>query len=783
MAITTSIRHCLLGASTAAMFSGIFANVAMADSSAADDQGPKLEEIVVTAQKRVENLQNVPISAQVVSNQVLTQQNLNSLTDLVQTTPAVNIVSAGRSNQLFIRGIGSPGSNQSYDQSVSTFVDDIYYGRSRTTAGTFLDLDHIEILKGPQSTFFGNNAIAGAFNIVTQKPTDSFDASARALYGQFGQYAAEGAIGGPITDTLSVRVAGIYDGQQGWLKDLNTGDHEPAQRNLAGRATLLFKPIEDLDATLKIEGSTDKSVPGIWSQLDDCPPHAPFKAAAGFCKSALSLNVPIGLANNQTSQPGGQLSQLSSAVDVLTVNYRHWNQTFTSVSGYYHYDYNLNWAIAGLPTNELNAQVPEEYRQFSQEFRVASPTDQTIQYLAGLYFQVDHLTYATDESFFFLTPTLRAIGARPPFSALVPYLPIGQADNADQEEHVFGVFGSASWNVTEQLKITAGLRGTQVNKDFSDNLFYGTATQSYGGIVSIPSALQALPAALGLGKPGPIDGLTRSDHAWLPSANVRYDFDSNVMGYLSYAKGFKSGGFNGADTTGIAANIPFAPEYVEAYEAGVKSEWLNRRLLFNVALFLSNYKDQQVSSTIFTSQGTPQSVVNNAASSRSEGVEFETQWVIDDHFRLSADGTYLDSYYVNYVDGGPTVLQQYQGLKVQNLSGQQRPYAPKWSGNLAADYTTPLPGNLRFTAELSPYFTSNYYLNILDQWSGAYTRLDGRLTLQSADQRWSVDLIGKNLTSRTILLTYFAVSTASGSALDQREAPRNVALQFRYRWK
>jgi iron complex outermembrane recepter protein len=206
-------------------------------------------------------------------------------------------------------------------------------------------------------------------------------------------------------------------------------------------------------------------------------------------------------------------------------------------------------------------------------------------------------------------------------------------------------------------------------------------------------------------------------------------------------------------------------------------------LLVNLALFLSDYKDQQVSSTVFSAQGTPQSVVNNAASSRSQGVELETQWVINEHFRVSMNGTYLEAYYVDYPDGAPTALQQFEGLKIQNLSDQQRPFAPKWSGNVAADYTTPIPGDLRFTSELTAYATSNYYQTILDQWTGAYTRLDGRLTLQSADERWSVDLIGKNLADRTIVLATFPVSTSTGSVLAQRETPRNFAVQFRYHWK
>ena len=180
-----------------------------------------------------------------------------------------------RSNNLYIRGIGS-GPNQSFDQSVAIFVDDIYHGRSRVTTATFLDLDRVEILKGPQSTFFGNNAIAGAFNILTRKPTDHLEGDARALVSpnglSGGQFALEGAIGGPITDTVGIRVAATFNGQQGWLENINTDYRVPRERNLAGRVTLTYSPSDIFDATLKVEGSRNRNRGGLFLQISNCPP-------------------------------------------------------------------------------------------------------------------------------------------------------------------------------------------------------------------------------------------------------------------------------------------------------------------------------------------------------------------------------------------------------------------------------------------------------------------------------------------------------------------------------
>jgi iron complex outermembrane recepter protein len=750
-------------------------------NAGAVDSDAQIQEIVVTAQRRAENLQNVPISAQVVSAQELSRQNINSLHDLSAAVPAVHIGTSARADDFFIRGIGS-GENQSFDQSVGTFIDDIYHGRSRTSAATFLDLDRVEILKGPQSTFFGNNAIAGALNIVTQKPSESFDASARALYGTFGQYDVEAALSLPINDRLAIRFAATANGMRGWLKNDPSGDDQPDDNNVAGRATLLFRPTEDFDAMLKVEGSKNRNDGALPLQLVNCPPPAPF-TAGGFCNVAQGLGVPTGINNNHNAESPGQGIQLNTAEDVLTANYRRWGHTFTSVTGFYDYRYSMNLDPDGTPLTLFHAQLPEHYHQFSEELRVASPTDQPIQYLGGLYLQTDDLDISQDFDFAFLSPTIQSI---PPFAALVPYLPLGQGTDYSQIEHSYAVFGSVSWNLTDQFRLSAGLRGSWVNKSYNRDVFYAKATESFGGLVPLPPSLDPLAGALGLGAPGELSG-SRSDKAWMPSAKLQYQFYPAVMAYLSYARGFKAGGFNGGDTTGVAANIPFEPEHVNAYEVGLKSEWWDRRVLVNLAVFRADYTNLQVASNLVTGTGTVISVVKNAATSVSQGVELEGQWALSPHFRLRSNATYLEAYYKNYPNVSPTSPQQLAGITIQDLSGQPTAFAPRWSGTLAGDYTAHLPGDYQLVAEVSETASSHYFLtgNGNDdplQTQGMYAKTDARLSFESPGGRWAIDLIGKNLTDRSILLFAANQPTALGSLLVQKETPRNAAIQFRYHW-
>jgi outer membrane receptor protein involved in Fe transport len=252
------------------------------------------------------------------------------------------------------------------------------------------------------------------------------------------------------------------------------------------------------------------------------------------------------------------------------------------------------------------------------------------------------------------------------------------------------------------------------------------------------------------------------------------------MAYLSYARGFKAGGFNGTDTTGVSANLPFSPEHVHAYELGLKSEWRDSRILFNAALFRSDYSDLQVSvNQLPAGSGPAALLVKNAATSRTQGLELEGQWVVGAGLHLAANATYLDSHYVRYPNAGATIVQLFNGIQLQDLSGRPTEFAPKWSGSVSVRYRMTLPGEYAVTTEAIPYFSSSYYLHDSDDpffEQHEYVRLDARVALESTTGRWGLDLVGKNLTNQVILAALGSFYTAS------KQEPRNLAAQVWVHW-
>jgi iron complex outermembrane receptor protein len=272
----------------------------------------------------------------------------------------------------------------------------------------------------------------------------------------------------------------------------------------------------------------------------------------------------------------------------------------------------------------------------------------------------------------------------------------------------------------------------------------------------------------------------------MPSIKVQYKIDPSAMGYLSYAGGFKAGGFNGADNTGVASNLAYGPEHVNAYEAGIKSTWLDNRVLVNFDVFLSDYTDLQVSTNLATPEGTFVSLVKNAASSRSQGAELEAQWVVSRQLRLTAEVTYLDAYYISYPNVSATQLQQLHGLSTQDLSGQPTEFAPKWSGNVSGTYTMALPSDYTFTTEITGLFSSPYFLSGTDDptvQQSSYQRLDARLSLESTGGRWAFDVIGKNLTDQTIQTFAAPYTLSPGSVYATKQSTRSLAAQVRFKWQ
>jgi len=775
------------------------AGVAQSDSQAAQDSRAdsagnpsELQEIIVTAQKRAENLQEVPISTVVLGSNFIQDQNVNSLADLNLKVPELRVANSNGASEIYIRGVGS-GQNPSLDNAVGIFIDDIYHGRSKFTNESLLDVDRIEVLKGPQGTFFGNSAIAGAISVVTKVPGETFDAYSRALIAPGGNsgnsYALEGAAGGPVTDKFAVRVAASTNGMQGWMKDISTGQLVPDLHNEAGRITLQFKPTEKLDIVWKNEATNREELGTFWYQVDNCPPPAPF-VASGNCSAFLarSTQLPTGLNNNNYSQPLGDGSWMKTYESMLRMEYKVGESTLTSVSGYTGYKFTQDLALVPFPDNQNNTQYKEKYQQYSEELRLVSPAGKPLEYLLGGYFQHDDYRNGYDGSgntTFTLAP---AAGAAQP--SLIPYLPVAATGGFTQGERSYAAFGSATWNFADKWQAGVGLRWSSTYKDFTREMYYGTATQSYGGIVALPSSLQNAAAAF-YGVLHNVPFLERTDDAWMPSAKIQYQISPQAMTYVSYNRGFLPGGFNGMDLSGIPARIMFGPEYVDAYEAGLKSELFDRQVRLNIAAFWSVYRDLQVQAFSYN----PAIVggvgganfVQNAASSRSRGLEYEAEWKINPLLQISASGAYLDSVYLRYPLAGQTQLLRIQNILTQDLSGAPTPFAPKFAGNITGTLSAPVANGYRFFAEVIGDYSSGYYLGTFNNDPLHYVRswftLGSRLTLATEDGRWAVDLMGNNLTNAIIPVLEANMPSSPGSIYVQKNQPINFALQVRYRFR
>lgn len=756
------------------------------EAPAAVDDG---NTIVVSAQRRTENLQDVPVSVEVVSQAEMQELNITSFTTLAELNPSVRVRGSGRSSNFYIRGTGS-GESQSFDQSVGTFIDDIYHGRSRLSEGAFLDLERIEVLKGPQTTFFGNNAIAGAFNVVTKKPGANAEGYVRGLISpkggnNSGQYLLEGAATLPISEVLSFRAAGIVNGQRGYLFNETTEEYAGNKDNFALRGTLVYTPNDSFDATLKGEYGKSENRGGLVLRQDSCPPPAPF-SPGGFCGLNLSLGGTPSIESNSFVGNAGNYIELETYETALTMNYYLADDTtLTSTTGFYGYDYYLDLDNDGTQLDLLNVHAPEEYEQFSQELRIASPQGGAIEYQAGIYYQHDKLDIVQDVSFFVLNSNIAGAAGTPQgafLAPVVPYLPVAQSIRVAQTEDIYSAFASVTWNISEQLKLNGSLRGSIVEKDFDWLLFHGTANDRFGDITPFPTDAQDAINMWGrLGQSGQ-QSLSRSDKALMPSARLQYEVNPDVMLYASYNRGFKAGGFSAADTTNNPDSLPFDPEYVDAYEIGLKSELLDRTLRFNLAAFRNDFSDLQV-----VIQGTVDAqivnVVRNAAKSRAQGIELEAAWDITPNFQLAATGMYLDSKYVSYPNAGATELQKLNGASTQDLSGKPTLYSPEWSGTLTGTLTLPVGDSYEITTQATGIFSSSYHLwSTIDPatMEDGYARLDLRLSLDDLDSGLGFDIIAKNVTNTNII--NFAVDQpfSPGSLFRDREQYRNVAFQLRY---
>ncbi len=734
-----------------------------------DSAAAALAEIVVTAQKRVQSLRDVPISVGVVTGESIQDRAIVDLADLSRVVPNLSINNAALNNLVFVRGIGS-GSNVGFEQSVGLFLDEVYLSRVRYMRAPFLDIERVEVLRGPQGTLFGRNTIAGAISVTTAAPTADLFLSADLVYDtRFDGYSAEGVLAGPFSERAGGRLAVRRAGGGQYVDNSSAGSSGPEKDELAARATIDFAPTDAIDIVLKAEYS-DFETEGSTIQVVEAGSALPrFLAADPAFETTLDGRRSVG---GLTSDLDHTRTTLAS----LRLDWRTDFATLTSLSAFTRYTLERNVDTDFSPLAFLATLVPDEqFEAYSQELRATSAARGLLQWVAGLY---------ADRSEF---DTLDRTDINGPGAGVAPLVPAvaSSVTRFAQETTVLSAYAQGEYNFTDAWSLAVGLRWNDEDKD--GDLSH---TLTEFGTLDTPLASPAARAVIGaaFGRRDAVIAASRSEDKVTPSATLTWNGDE-LMLYVRYAEGFKAGGFNGAQTTPISPTSPFQfePEEAQSYEIGARFTPAPRFEL-NVAAFSTDYENLQVS--VLT--GTTFSV-GNAAEARSQGLELDTRWRVADWLTLGAAAAYLDAEYTSYPNApcptrpatAPFPNCTLSGtIRVQDLTGEPLIYAPEWTGSLSANVDVPISERLRFVGLLSANASSEFYMvadnDPLDL-EESYTRLDARVGIAASDDRWELALVGRNLTDEATSHVGNDVPGITGAHYRAYELPRTLAVQFKYR--
>lgn len=755
-------------------------------------------EIIVTAQGREQRLQDVPVAVSVVTGDTLTKQGIRSLQDVSQRLGNVKITQGTQVNAINIRGVGS-GENPGFEQAVATFSDGVYRSRSRATVTALFDVERLEVLRGPQATFFGANASAGALSITTRKPDGGFDWNVSALQADDGEYSYEAGVSAPLADNLSGRIAGRASGSGSYIK-LGTGGYGPDDDSLQGRVSLRWEPSAAWTSDFRFDIARSRTDDNAAFQLLNCPPPAGF-AISPVCGQILA-------ASGKTY--GDELDFVSAGLPsfqdfdfheaALTNNFEVGGGAIRSITAY-------NWMKIDSKLHLIPEHYPnavgtmegfpvaqhERYRFYSQELRYESEAGGVFEYLFGAYYQHGKLDFSGVSSFYF-NPfgaiIENALGVD--FPNITPATPLASGLGSIQSEDSWSGFAAATIRPIDRLRINLGARYSRVSKRGTRHLSAGTTVDGDGGTYVAFDDSTAYSDAIGapitahmgfcaiigctLGD-FPTDKVT--DSKFMPSVGVQYDFAPRIMGYATYSRGFKAGGFSANN----AANV-FGPETVDAYEAGLKTSLLDNALTLNIAAFRMDYEGLQETTFDINAAAS----VSNVANARSQGIELGAAVRAASWLRFDADVAYLDSKYLDYPNGECTkaaIAATPAGVAcVQDVSGKDRSFAPSWSGSVGAELTIPVAGDYELTANPVLAFSSGYFMTatadpLLRQ--DGYAKIDLRLALAPTAGRWEVALIGRNLTDKATSSYRLGVPGANGTTLALVERGRSVALQFSIR--
>jgi iron complex outermembrane recepter protein len=667
---------------------------AQARPSQSDESEGAIADIVVTAQRRSERLQDVPITINAISGEAAASIGVTGTSSLQFSVPSLIVNRQANNASPFIRGIGVSISDPNSENSVSVYLDGVYQPAPFGNFFEFNNIERVEVLKGPQGTLFGRNATGGVIQVITRDPQQAFTADVTAGYAQFDQISASAYVSGGLADNLSANVSVIYNRQyDGWGRNLTTGADTFRSHNFGFRSKLRFTPGDSTTITLAGDyssyvngGLTAQSLPGSVAPTGTSYPGR--------------YNTYANSEDGAGSKGGGVSLTTRHDFDEFSVQSI---SAYRKTTGFWRFDQDAS----AIPL--VNADSHMSSRMFSQELHLSSPTHSKLTWLAGLYY----FNYKAG----FDPITLQGLAIDPAFTN--PNASIDRYGNTLTRS--FAVFGQATYPIVTNTNLTLGARYTW------DKVRYNGAI--YLGGTNIPL------------DPGGRLSTSAAEPTWRVS--VDHKFAPDILGYLSYNRGFKGGNFStSASPTG---NKPYKPEKVDSYEVGLKTELFDRHVRFNVSTFYSDYKNIQLQRFV-----SGQSIVFNGPSAKIYGAEFEVQARPTERLTLNGNLGLVHTRIGNFPNA-PSTIRLPAGLTVNdpnpfNAEGNDLPNAPAVTGNVGFQYA--IPSSIgTFTLAGNAYYNGGRYAEVDNRLrDNRYVLVNGSIGWQDRSKTYGLRVWVKNLT-------------------------------------
>ncbi|EZP84735.1 TonB-dependent receptor [Novosphingobium resinovorum] len=826
------LRRALLLTASAGLALGCAPAAFAQDSQQTTSQEGGIGDIIVTARKRQETTQDVPVAVVAISAEKMQQYDLSNLERVAAMTPSFSIgrTPSGSGATLVLRGIGSNTTSIGLEQSVAVIVDGAYYGQGRTINEGFFDLGRLEILKGPQALFFGKNATAGVVSITTADPGDKLEVIARGGY-EFAakQVYGEAIVSTPLSDTLGIRVAARASKQfDGYYKQVGSTQTYPTldrtstaqvvaptlhTSDAAGdgrskeayvRATLKWEPTDTLTAVLKANyGVNDSNNPSAGSVLYYCPTGASagnpaIRCGRRFESSANRTPLDIAATQPYANKDGAQGNQYKSWAVNLGLTWALDDLTISSVTNY---NWNRNTfqfdgdslSRSGAPG--VFATEDSSFHAFSQEVRAQTSTGSFWDAMIGGYYQ----STMRDYDAWTASGGLENSAATPGYRRY-----LANSKDSQTRGETYAMFGQLILRPIQNVEVAGGVRYTSESKD-------SYFLQPYSHPIRV---------AQGIFLPGVTLRSNQDFEDWSPEATVTWKPSADITVYGAYKTAYKSGGFSNSGIYSPSAGLAdfeFDPEKAKGFEAGIKTTLLDRQLRLNLTAY--NFKYNNLQLDFFRSDIFAFTTIN-AGSARTKGVEleFEVAPRALDGFNLHGSVNYNRARYGD-APGAPCWAGQTRGegcnlvyvaatdssrpfdpatdtaANRQNLRGQVTANAPEWTGNLGASYEALMESGAKFAFGLDARYSGSY---LASAFGNPYTKqhryvsLDGSISFTTADEHWQLQLIGKNLTNRWYAIggtdapnTGSGTGTLAGVVADQigyASVPRTVQAQVTFRY-